>query len=140
MNDFHRNFILNDIEHGFDNANVTSVSCKNHNTASPSSPLYDKATSQVIEEIQNGHYVTCDTPPKIVSPMAAFPKPDGGIRLIHDCSRPEGESVNDYCSVDWQQKFARVDDAAALMTEGCYFAKVDLKSAYLLSSVNLVRV
>lgn len=36
--------------------------------------------------------------------MAAIPKPDGDIHLIHDCSRP--------------------------VTEGCYFAKVDLKSAY----------
>ena len=62
--------------------------------------------------------------------MAAIPKPDGDVRLIHDCSRPVGEAVNDYCSSDWQQKFSRVDDAAALMTEGCFFAKVDLKSAY----------
>ena len=62
--------------------------------------------------------------------MAAIPKPDGDVRLIHDCSRPIGEAVNDYCSTDWQQKFARVDDAAAEMTEGCYFAKVDLRSAY----------
>ena len=54
--------------------------------------------------------------------MAAIPKPDGDVRLIHDCSRPIGEAVNDYCSTDWQQKFARVDDAAAEMTEGCYFA------------------
>ena len=38
--------------------------------------------------------------------------------------------MNDYCSKEWQQKFALVDDAAAVMTEGCYFAKVDLRSAY----------
>ena len=62
--------------------------------------------------------------------MAAIPKPDGGIRLIHDCSRPSGKSVNDYNSADWQQKFARIDDAANLMTHGCFFAKVDLKHAY----------
>ena len=62
--------------------------------------------------------------------MAAIPKPDGGVRLIHDCSRPTGKSVNDYNSTDWQQKFARIDDAANLMTQGCFFAKVDLKHAY----------
>ena len=27
-------------------------------------------------------------------------------------------------------KFARVDDAANLMTNGCYFSKVDLRKAY----------
>ena len=67
--------------------------------------------------------------------MVAIPKPDGGVRLIHDCSRPPGQSVNDYNSADWQQKFARIDDAANLMTRGCFFAKVDLKSAY--RSVNI---
>ena len=59
-----------------------------------------------------------------------IPKPDGNVRLIHDCSRPIGSAVNDYCSTDWNQKFSTVDDAAASMTQGCYFAKVDLKSAY----------
>ena len=62
--------------------------------------------------------------------MAAIPKPDGDVRLIHDCSRPVGSAVNDYCSTDWQQKYATVDDAAKCMTEKCYMAKVDLKSAY----------
>lgn len=132
--DFDRQFILNGIKNGFDiideDSCVHSVSCKNHPSARPNSPLYDKATAQVIKEIENGHYVVCDKPPQIVSPMAAIPKPDGDVRLIHDCSRPVGEAVNDYCSVDWQQKFSRVDDAAAIMTEGCYFAKVDLRSAY----------
>lgn len=132
--DYDRQFILSGIKHGFDiideGSEVNPVSCPNHPSARPNSPLYDKATSQVIKEIENGHYVVCDTPPQIVSPMAVIPKPDGDVRLIHDCSRPVGEAVNDYCSVDWQQKFARVDDAAAVMTENCYFAKVDLRSAY----------
>ena len=53
-----------------------------------------------------------------------------GVRLIHDCSRPDGLSVNSYCSSDRQQRFSRVDDAAALVTKGCFMAKVDLKSPY----------
>ena len=71
---------------------------------------------QVLKEVENGNY---------------------DVRLIHDCSRPPGKAVNDYCSSDWKQKFARIDDASSLMTEGCYFAKVDLKSAY--RSVNISR-
>ncbi len=66
--------------------------------------------------------------------MAAIPKPDGDVRLIHDCSRPIG-AVNDYCSTDWKQTCSRVDGAAAHMNNGCFFAKVDLKSAY--RSVNV---
>ena len=133
-NDFDRQFILNGIENGFDiidvDADITPVTCQNHPSAKPNSPLYDKATAQVLREIENGHYVICQEPPDIVSAMAAIPKPDGVVRLIHDCSRPIGEAVNDYCSTDWHQKFSRVDNAAGVMTEGCYFAKVDLRSAY----------
>ena len=133
-NDRDKEFILNGIRNGFDIIDpcpsITSVSCPNHPSARPSSPLYDKACEQVLREIECGNYVLCDKPPQIVSPMAAIPKPDGEVRLIHDCSRPTGQSVNDYCSIDWSQRFARIDDAADLITEKCYFAKVDLKSAY----------
>ena len=59
-----------------------------------------------------------------------IPKPDGGIRLIHDCSRPSGQAVNDYCTTEWKQKFSTVDEAAPLITKGCFMVKVDLKSAY----------
>lgn len=43
---------------------------------------------------------------------------------------PPGKAVNDYSTEEWHQKFARVDDAAALVTEGCFMAKVDIQSAY----------
>ena len=129
-----REFILNGIKFGFDivdaESDISEVICANHPSARPQSALYEKASAQVRAEIECGNYRICDSPPAIISPMAAIPKPDGGVRLIHDCSRPPGQSVNDYCSSDWKQKFSRVDDAAAMMTEGCYFAKVDLKNAY----------
>ena len=38
--------------------------------------------------------------------------------------------MNDYCTSDWHQRFSQVDDAASLVTEGCYMAKVDLQAAY----------
>ena len=133
-NDIDSDFLLKGIQNGFDiideNVVITPVQLPNHPSAKPGSELYEKATDQVLSEIQCGNYVICDSPPKIVSPMAAIPKPDGGVRLIHDCSRPSGKSVNDYNSADWQQKFARIDDAANLMTHECFFAKVDLKHAY----------
>ena len=129
-----RAFILDGIKHGFNiidqEVEIAPVRGSNHLSAQPGSPLYDKATKQVLKEIANGNYVFCDTPPQIISPMAAIPKPDGDVRLIHDCSRPPGKAVNDYCSSDWKQTFSRIDNASSLMTEGCYFAKVDLKSAY----------
>ena len=109
---------------------VSQARCSNHPSARPGSPLYKKASEQVKKEIEAGNYVFCDRKPNIVSPMAAIPKPDGDVRLIHDCSRPSGRAVNDYCTSDWHQKFSTVDDAASMMTNNCYFAKVDLRSAY----------
>lgn len=133
-NDCDKQFLLNGIKNGFDiidsEVQVTPASCKNHPSATPSSPLFKKATKQVKKELECGNYIICDKPHKIISPMAAIPKPDGDVRLIHDCSRPVGHAVNDYCSSDWGQKFSHIDDAAALMSEECYLAKVDLKSAY----------
>lgn len=138
-NDQDKDFILHGIQHGFDiidkNVNVSPVECSNHPSARPGSALYDKATAQVKKEIEAGNYVICDNPPSIISPIGVIPKGDGDVRLIHDCSRPTGKAVNDYCSSEWHQKFSTVDGAAALMTQGCYFAKVDLKSAY--RSVNI---
>lgn len=133
-NDDDRDFILNGLRNGFDiidsDACPAVVECENHKSASPGSPYYKDATAQVLKEIEMGHYKVVSDPPDIISPMAAIPKPDGGVRLIHDCSRPGGLAVNDYCTSDWKQKFARVDDAARLVTPGCFMAKVDLKQAY----------
>ena len=104
--------------------------CHNHPSARPGSPLYGQATKQILHEIGMGNYEIVPEPPEIISPIGVIEKPDGGVRLIHDCSVPKGKAVNDYCTTDWHHRFARVDDAATLVTEGCYMAKVDLKSAY----------
>ena len=39
------------------------------------------------------------------------------------CSRPHGEAVNDYVGDQEKQLFQSVDDAAKLVTKGCYMAK-----------------
>ena len=138
--DFDKDFILNGLQRGFDiideNASPHLVKCENHPSARQGSPLYKEATEQVLKEIKMGHYEVLPEPPEIVSPIAVIPKPNGGVRLIHDCSRPEGQAVNDYCTADWKQKFSRVDDAAALVTRGCFMAKIDLQNAYRCVSIS----
>ena len=57
--------------------------------------------------------------------MGEITKSDGGVQLFHDCSLPEGQSVNDYCTSEWHQKFSRVNDAVALVTYSHY-----MQSAY----------
>ena len=73
-----------------------------------------------------GHYEVLSEPPEIIRPISVIPMPNGDVRLIHDCSRPEGQAVNDYCTADWKQNFSRLDGAAALATKGCFMAKLDL--------------
>jgi hypothetical protein len=106
------------------------VELNNHPSASQSSSLFDQANEQVLKEIENGNYVPVKSPPSIVSPLGAIPKPDGGVRLIHDCSRPIGKAVNDYVSALDHHKFSSVDDAAKLIQPNYFMSKVDLKSAY----------
>ena len=122
--DIDRDFILDGIKHGFDiidtSVNPIPVQCENYTSARPGSTLYHQATKQVLKEIQMGHYEVVPTSPEIIRLMGGIPKPDGGVRLIHDCSQPPGKSVNDYCTTEWKQKYSRVHDAAALVTEGCY--------------------
>ena len=116
-----RNFIINGLVNGFDIIDPGTVPsrahCPNHPSAKPGSPLYEKACEQIQKEIDMGHYEILSEPPTIISPIGVIPKPDGGIRLIHDCSRPSGQAVNDYCTTEWKQKFSTVDEAASLVTK-----------------------
>ena len=86
-------------------------------------------------EILHGNYVEVKAAPLVISPLGVIEKPGGGIRIIHDCSRPPGVSVNDYAPQLDKQRFQSVDCAAKLVKPGWFVAKVDLKSAY--RSVNI---
>ena len=134
LGDPDQEFILHGIKNGFDiidnNIDIQPVKCRNHPSARPGSALYTKATAQIQTEIEAGNYIICEKPPSLISPIAVIPKPDGNVRLIHDCSHPTGQAVNDYCSSEWKQSFSRVDDVVSLMTPSCYFAKVNLQKAY----------
>ena len=53
-----------------------------------------KVEAQIKEEISNGRYIVTRDKPLVISALGAIPKPDSGdLRLIHDCSRPEGLGV-----------------------------------------------
>ena len=65
-----------------------------------------------------------------MSALGAIPKPNSeDIRLIHDCSRPHGQAVNDYITTR-SFKFQSLDDAIKLLKPGYFMAKIDLKHAY----------
>ena len=86
QNDPDKSFLLDGIRHGFDiideDVVVSPVRSKNHPSAQLGSPLYEMAAMQVRKEIENGNYIICESPPHIIRPLAAIPKPDGDVRLI----------------------------------------------------------
>ena len=134
--DYDAPFILQGIENGFDIVDPSAVpeivEIDNNISAQPYSKLYDQATTQIISEIEQGNYEICtqNNKPAIISPLSVIEKPQGGVRIIHDCSQPAGLSMNDYATSDSKLRFQRVDDAAKLMERHHFMAKVDLKSAY----------
>ena len=89
-------FTLSGIKHGFGiidkDAVPKPVQCNNHKSAQPGSPLYEQASAQIPKEVQIGNYEVVSEPPLKVSLMEVIPKPDEGVRLIHDCSLPRGGS------------------------------------------------
>jgi len=132
--DADREFLLSGLENGFDivdsEVQVVPVEVENHPSARPGSLNYPAIKQQVLQEISEGNYVVCDSKPDFISPLGAIPKSTGAIRLIHDCSRPLGNSLNDYATLEFSQRFQTIDDATSLVQPGYYMAKVDLKSAY----------
>ena len=118
--DIEEEFIINGIKCGFDIVNrdcaAESVSCKNYKSAT-SPPLREAVDKQIMKEIELGRYKICAEKPLVVSALGAIPKGESGkIRLIHDCSRPAGKSVNDY-STPPKVSFDTIDGAIKTMTE-----------------------
>ena len=77
----HRPFILEGLYKGFGiidrDANPIPARCDNHPSARPGSPLYERTSEQVLNEIHMGHYEVVQKPPDIISPIGVIPKPDG---------------------------------------------------------------
>lgn len=85
--------------------------------------------NQIIEELENGRYMLADDQPSIVSALGAIPKKGDKIRLIHDCSRPNGAAANDYALRE-KFKYTTLQNAIEMISPGDFLAKVDLQSAY----------
>ena len=130
--DVDADFLLEGVRWGFhlvSERNFEPVDCDNY--SSTSDPKYrDLVEKQILLEIEEGRYEVVSEKPTIVSALGVIPKSSGGIRLIHDASRPYGLALNDYAKTESKQKFQTLDSAVDLLSQGAFLAKVDLKSAY----------
>ena len=61
--------------------------------------------------------------------MAAIPKNDGKIRLIHDASQPTGGALNDYAEKG-RCVYESVKDANKIIKPNSVMGKIDLLNAY----------
>lgn len=71
--DIDRQFILKGIKNGFDIIDVDAepkpVHSDNHKSAQPGSPLYAKATKQILHEIGMGNYEVVLSPLTSLAPL-----------------------------------------------------------------------
>ena len=97
-----------------------------------STPLKDQIEAQLIEGIQQDHFVVADQShmPAIINALGAVPQKDSDeVGIIMDCSRPLTMNANS-CKDLERYKYVTVDNAANLCQPGCCFAKLDLKNAF----------
>ena len=140
-NDIDKAFLLDGVENGFsicDVENYSNVKCVQVNNH-PSVQKYHKLVEkELLTQIDAGNYVYANesTMPTIVSPLGAIPKEgQDGVRVIHDCSRPIGDALNDH-ALHTSVQYDSLDQAFQFANNGAYMCKIDLKSAYRSVAIN----
>lgn len=125
-------FILSGVRDGFyitDSDKICqAVEVENYRSATNADNFHAVET-QIQYEVDNHRYVVVSDKPLIVSALGSIPKSDSSVRLIHDCSRPPGYSVNDFAEND-KFRYQSLHDAVDMIKPGFYMAKLDLASAY----------
>ena len=134
LHDVDRDFILDGLKHGF---YITDATIDTHgenifveNSTSATKPdVRHLVEQEILLELSHGRYVFTDTPPIITSALCTAEKSSGGIRLIHDLSRPEDESLNSFASKNTFTAES-VSDAISRIGPRWFMGKIDLQSAY----------
>uniref|UniRef100_A0A1I8JHK6 SAP domain-containing protein n=1 Tax=Macrostomum lignano TaxID=282301 RepID=A0A1I8JHK6_9PLAT len=123
-------FVLSGVKDGFRIRNVSSPvdSVEQENYGSIGQHRVE-VQAQVRRELQAGRY-RVSAKPTIVSALGAIPKSGGGIRLIHDCSQPQGRAVNDLFACQQKLRFSSAAAFARKLRQDMYMCKVDLSQAY----------
>ena len=128
-----KDFTLSGIAHGFhlvnDLSTVSSADCKNYRSAENPDVkpaldklFHDELCSHRIQEVPH-------KPLRVNAIGCVIKKDSGDPRPITDMSRPLNNSVNDHIPCE-SYRYKTIDDAIALLHPGCYFATIDIKSAY----------
>uniref|UniRef100_A0A1I8IMS4 Reverse transcriptase domain-containing protein n=1 Tax=Macrostomum lignano TaxID=282301 RepID=A0A1I8IMS4_9PLAT len=110
------------------------VDCLLADTGAPDSAsgVAFRVARQIANELRLGRYrlYAAGDKPRIVSVLGALPKSNGGVRLIHDCSRPQGKSVNSANESEQRLRFTYVQNFAKRLKKNYFMCKIDLSEAY----------
>lgn len=129
-----KEYLLDGLRHGFklfDCAESVIPSYESGNYSSAvnacAKPKLDKLFQS---ELLDNKISKVEDKPKCIHAIGAVPKKDSDeLRPITDCKRPLNGSLNNF--IDYPtQSFNTIDDVTHLMSQGCYFAIVDIKKAY----------
>ena len=131
--DSNAEYIYEGVRNGFnivDQGFSGSYCCKNYNSILDEE-FSSQMDSTLAEELQAGKVSLVEGPPTCVHALGAVRKANGKLRPITDCRRPEGDSINNYMTTTCNEfTFTKLDSVAEYMTGNCWFAVLDLKSAY----------
>ena len=128
--DADKEFLLEGIKNGFhlvNDFNFVPAECANYSSVYEN---FDLVEAQIRTELEENRYERVQEKPVVISALGAIKKPNGGVRLIHDASRPTGHALNDYAELEMSQKFQSMSDAVDCLSHLAFMAKIDLKSAY----------
>ena len=127
-----REFLLYVLEHGLPvlppGVKLQPAACTNYKSCIEHKGLVDR---QLAADLRSGQLLRqpAGQAATHIHALAAIPKSADEVRIIHDLSRPLGRSIND--SITYKQySWASIDDAVALVTPGCFMARVDVRNYY----------
>ena len=133
-----RLYLWRGITSGF---NIVDSDCpSSYNCANYDSILEPKCFAEMSEilvtEIAEHKVVKSASTPRCVHSLGAVIKPNGKLRPITDCSRPDAVSINNFMSSTFSTfTYNSVEDVVDLLSPGDFMCVVDISSAY--RSVNV---
>lgn len=135
-----KSYIYSGITEGFaiddDGCQIASYDAQNYRSVSEES-ANNFVKNLMISELTDEKYVVVGDKPKCIHALGVIPKVSGGYRVITDCKRPEGISINSHMDNTGSQfSYTTVDYVQSLFSPGSFGATIDIELAYRSISVN----
>ena len=138
VSDDERLYLWKGLVNGFeivDQECPASYWCDNYNSIT-GDEFRDEMNTLLLEELADQKVSRAASPPRCVHSLGAVKKSNGRLRPITDCSRPDGDSINNFMVTTFRSfSYNSVEDAVGMLCPEDSMAVVDISSAY--RSVNV---